>query len=129
MIVGIGTDIVEIRRVAKVFGGRASPLRRVLTEREQAQAAALPASRRAAFYAKRFAAKEAIAKALGVGIGARAHFHDIEITRGDSGAPVVALTGAALRTALEKSGGKPVRVLLSLSDDVFAQAHAVIESL
>lgn len=130
MIIGIGTDIVEIRRVGKAFERSGAALvRRVLTAREQAQAAALPESRRMAFYAKRFAGKEAVAKALGVGIGGQAHFHDIEITRDDSGAPVATLAGAALRTALKKSDGKPVRVFLSLSDDVFAQAYAVIESL
>lgn len=130
MIIGIGTDIVEIQRVKKAFDKVGAPLvRRLLTPGEQAQARQLPETRRAAFYAKRFAGKEAVAKALGVGIGSRARFCDIEITRDGNGAPVVTLGGVALQTAQSKSGGKPVRVFLSLSDDIFAQAYAVIETL
>ena len=87
---GIGTDIVEIARIAPLIG-REAFLRRVYTASERAylQAAPLPAQTAAGL----FCAKEAVAKALGTGFGAALAFTDVEIGRTGAGAPTVAVAG------------------------------------
>ena len=117
MIVGIGVDMVDSRRIAKSierFGSRF--LSRIFTDAEQAQAAGRADT--ALYYAKRFAAKEAIYKALAAsgidGLGWR----DAAIGNTERGAPVVTLTGAC-KTALERltpDGYNPV-ISISLSDE------------
>ncbi len=98
MIVGIGTDLVSQQRIAAVlsrFGDRF--MTRVLTPAECI--AAQQSDSAETFLARRWAAKEAAAKALGVGIGAEANFHDIEILPALSGAPDLVFSGAAAATA------------------------------
>lgn len=117
MIVGIGVDMVDSRRIAKSierFGSRF--LSRIFTDAEQAQAAGRADA--ALYYAKRFAAKEAIYKALAAsgidGLGWR----DADIGNTERGAPVVTLTGTC-KTALERltpDGYNPV-ISISLSDE------------
>jgi holo-[acyl-carrier protein] synthase len=99
MIVGIGTDIVEIERIATILSGASGEkfLERILTPAEQVLAAARGAqheARRAQFVAGRFAAKEAVAKAFGCGIGDPLSFQHIEILHDSLGKPqcVVATT-------------------------------------
>ena len=110
MILGIGTDLTQISRIDSVLersGERFS--HRVLNADELARA---PQPMTASFLAKRWAAKEAAAKALGTGIGEQAHFHDFTIANDPSGAPRLTLSGQALKT----SNGAGVWHL-SLSDD------------
>lgn len=124
MIRGIGTDIVEIKRVEEILsrlGERFAA--RILTESEliHYQHHHQPV----AFLAKRFAAKEAVAKALGTGIAKGIGFQQIEVTRSEHGAPEIKLTGAAAerQQALQ---GKVVH--LSLADEKdYAVAFAVLE--
>ena len=131
MILGIGTDLVDIRRIERSlerFGVRFAA--RLFTESEQA-AAESRARGRAAFYAKRFAAKEACAKALGTGFAAGVFWRDIEVTSGPDGAPVIELAGGALhRLNAVTPEGMIARVHLSLSDDhPFALAFVTISAV
>ena len=110
MILGIGTDLTQISRIDAALhrsGERFS--HRVLNAEELARA---PQPMTASFLAKRWAAKEAAAKALGTGIGEQANFHDFTITNDALGAPQLTLSGQALKTA----NGEGVWHL-SLSDD------------
>lgn len=112
-VLGVGTDIVELSRIEKINVERGQRLaRRILTEAEfvEFQVAKRPAN----FLAKRFAAKEAAAKALGTGIAQGVGFQDMEVFKADTGQPLMRLKGGAL-TRLEMLGAKSVH--LSLSDD------------
>ena len=125
MILGVGTDIIDIRRIEKTlmnFGTRFEE--RVFSEKERQKAATIEhANKRSAFFAKRFAAKEAIAKALGKGIGHAALFRDISIENDAHGKPIVILHNRAADTLGDAT------LHISLADDYpFAQAFAVIES-
>jgi len=130
MILGIGHDQTDMRRLQDTltrFGARF--LARVYTAQEQARAAAkanpLPT------YARRFAAKEALAKALGTGMGAQARWNEIGVVNGPAGQPQIELTGAAAArlAALTPIGHKAV-VHVSLSDEFpYASAFVIIEAL
>lgn len=126
MMIGIGTDIVEITRVRRIVDGDLGSrfLRRILTETELAQVAGKQA-RLAEFAASRFAAKEAVVKALGCGIGERTGFHDVEILSEPSGKPVCRLSGRT-REAVGFREGDRLHVTLSHSDG-HAVAFAVWE--
>ena len=98
MIIGIGTDLVQISRLAGVMERHPEPfLRRTYTAVEQA--AARERKNSLSFLAGRWAAKEAVSKALRTGIGAHCSFTDVEITRNADGAPRISLSGDALRTS------------------------------
>lgn len=118
MIVGIGTDMCDITRIEKVMTERGEQfVQRLLAPNETA----VPHS--AHTYAKRFAAKEAVAKALGTGIGEKLSFKDIRIEHTVAGQPVVVLSAEA-----QKLIGAQGRVHLSLSDEGgFALAFAIAE--
>jgi holo-[acyl-carrier protein] synthase len=122
-MIAIGTDIVEIGRVEAVFARQGQRfLARILTEREQAVARSL--AHPARYLAKRFAAKEAISKALGTGIGRRLSWQDLDIDAQRSGAPLVVLSSRG-RAVLESVGGS--RVLITISDErAYAVAFAVV---
>ena len=123
MALAIGTDIVEIKRIGSVVDRQGDRfVDRVLcySEREEYQRL----KRNTAFLAKRFAAKEAVAKALGTGIGHGVSFQDICISNNSKGAPEVDLSGGAAEV-LESLGGS--KVLLSLADEQsYAVAYVVI---
>ncbi|HEY1878764.1 MAG TPA: holo-ACP synthase [Caulobacteraceae bacterium] len=129
MIIGIGSDITDIRRIENSlerFGERF--VRRVFTEVERARA-----ERRAgpaATYAKRFAAKEACAKALGTGMRRGVFWRDMGVVNVRSGRPTLALTGgAAARLAEITPSGHTCVLHLTLSDEPpYAQAFVVIEA-
>ncbi len=108
-VVGIGTDLVDIDRMRSIINRRPRFVQRVFTEGEQAYCSATrdPSER----YAARFAAKEAVLKALGVGLGG-ADFGDIEVVRLPSGQPELKITGRAAALADERG---IVRWLLTLS--------------
>jgi holo-[acyl-carrier protein] synthase len=95
-VIGVGIDAVEVDRFRAVITRRPAVLDRLLTASEQAYGARHvdPVPR----WAVRFAAKEAVMKAMGVGVGA-CRFRDIEVTRAESGAPSVALSGRAAELA------------------------------
>lgn len=129
MILGIGSDVIDIRRVEKTlerFGERF--VQRLFTDEERAKAA--KRANPVATYAKRFAAKEACSKALGTGIGGGVFFRDMGVVNLPSGAPTMRLTGGALRRleAMTPKGMKTV-IHLTISDDhPLAQAMVVIEA-
>ena len=130
MIVGIGSDLSDIRRVAKTldrFGERFTA--RLFTETERARSERKPD--RAASYAKRFAAKEACAKALGTGIRRGVFWKDMGVVNARSGQPTMVLTGgAAARLLAIVPEGHVAAIHLSLTDDhPYAQAFVIIEAL
>lgn len=130
MIVGIGSDLCNIERIARSldrFGERFE--RRCFTSTERERAAKRPFTR-AGTYAKRFAAKEAFAKAVGTGIARGVHWRDIGVVNGPGGAPTLALAGGA-QAALDRvtPPGHEVRVHLTLTDDhPWAQAFVILEA-
>ncbi|MEQ8405333.1 MAG: holo-ACP synthase [Oceanicaulis sp.] len=130
MIIGIGTDIIDIRRIensVERFGERF--LNRVFTEGERAKAESR--RRRVDTYAKRFAAKEACAKALGTGIYRGVTWRQIEVVNLKGGKPTLKLTGAALErmTELTPAAMTP-QIHVTLTDDhPWAQAFVIIEAL
>ncbi len=130
MIIGIGSDLSDIRRVQNTldrFGERFS--RRCFTDIERTRSERKPD--KAASYAKRFAAKEACAKALGTGMRGSVYWRDMGVVNLPSGQPTLALTGgAAERLAVLLPEGHEARIHLSLTDDhPYAQAFVVIEAL
>lgn len=125
MIVGIGTDIVAVSRVASVHARLGERfVHRVLVEEERI---AMPAGDRGVrWLAKRWAAKEAVAKAFGTGIGGSIGFQDIVIGREAAGRPTVSLRGRGEFLAYDCGVS---RVLLSISDEGdMAMAFVVLES-
>jgi holo-[acyl-carrier protein] synthase len=117
MILGVGIDIIEVDRIAKSyerFGERF--LKRILHPGEIEYCLSHKAP--APFLAARFAAKEAISKAFGTGIGAQLSWQDMEVRRKPSGEPYVVLSGGG-EILMQARGGK--RLLISLSH---TQAHA-----
>lgn len=130
MIIGIGADLTDIRRIQATldrFGDRF--VRRCFTVIESQRSERKPD--RAASYAKRFSAKEACAKALGTGMRGAVHWRDMGVVNAPSGQPTLALTGgAASRLAAITPAGMVARIHLSLTDDHrWAQAFVVIEAL
>jgi holo-[acyl-carrier protein] synthase len=122
VIVGIGTDIVEVGRFERLSPG---VFERIFTTGEQEYCRSRGKGGAASF-AARFAAKEAVSKALGTGISGGIRFHDIEVESGQSGAPVCRLHGKA-QERLSALGG--VRVHLSLSHEKGqALAFAILEA-
>lgn len=94
----MGTDIVEIARIQKLLEGSAGRrfLERVLTEKERALAEQRDA-RLSEFVAGRFAAKEAVVKALGCGIGGEVGFHDLQIVPDAKGKPICSISDTSLQ--------------------------------
>ena len=130
MIIGIGSDITDIRSISDSldrFGERFT--RRCFTEIERVRSERKPD--RAASYAKRFSAKEACAKALGTGMRGSVYWRDMGVVNLPSGQPTLALTGgAAERLAALTPPGHSVNIHLSLTDDhPYALAFVVIEAL
>jgi holo-[acyl-carrier protein] synthase len=131
MIIGLGTDLCDIRRVERVmarFGDRF--LERVFTETERARAARRTEALRAGTFAKRFAAKEACAKALGTGFAKGVFHSDMGVVNLASGQPTLALTGGALaRLQAITPPGMRAEIALSLTDEVpYAFAQVIISA-
>ncbi len=130
MIIGVGADLCDIRRIQRSlerFGDRFK--QRCFTELEQARSDRKPDA--AWSYAKRFAAKEACAKALGTGMRADVYWRDMGVVNQRSGQPTLALTGHAREhlARLTPPGHEP-RIHLTLSDEhPYALAFVVIEAL
>jgi holo-[acyl-carrier protein] synthase len=125
MILGIGSDLIDIRRIEAVIGRHGDRfLARVFTEIERSRAECrMDAS---ATYAKRFAAKEACAKALGTGMRAGVFWRDMGVVNLASGRPTLALAGGALRRleAITPSGSE-AKIDLTITDE-WPLAHALV---
>jgi holo-[acyl-carrier protein] synthase len=131
LIVGIGSDLCDIERIANSlarFGDRF--VQRVFTPAEQAKAERRMLTR-AGTYAKRFAAKEAFSKAVGTGFRQGVFMRDIGVVNLPSGAPTLALTGGAkARLDALIPPGHAATVHLTMTDDhPWAQAFVIIEAL
>jgi holo-[acyl-carrier protein] synthase len=125
MILGIGNDVIDIRRIEKTldsYGERF--VQRIFTEVEIRKSERR--AQRAASYAKRFAAKEACSKALGTGFRAGVFWKDMGVVNEPSGKPTMLLTGGA-RARLDKMtpSGHSTRIHLTITDD-FPYAHAFV---
>ena len=122
-VMGLGTDIVQIDRLELQLSKSDKLAKRVLTEREFAQFE--QHNYPARFLAKRFAAKEAVAKALGTGIGRGVSWQHMEITRNTDGRPLMQLTGGARQKADQMNVAS---VHLSYSDErEYVVAFAVLD--
>jgi len=134
MILGIGTDIVETARIASLLdSAKERFLARNFTDEEQSLSLKRGhnGGHCAATLAKRFAAKEACAKALGTGISGGILFKEIGVMNDKKGAPALTLTGEALkRLEVITPAGKTARIHLSLSDEKeYACAYVMIEAV
>ena len=132
MIIGLGADLCDIRRVEKVlerFGDRF--VQRVFTETERARAARRTQSLHAGTYAKRFAAKEACAKALGTGFSRGVFHSDMGVVNLPTGQPTLALTGGALaRLQAITPPGLRAELSLTMTDEVpYAFAQVIITAV
>ncbi|MBA8834557.1 holo-ACP synthase [Rhizobium leguminosarum] len=130
MIIGIGSDLIDIRRIEKSierFGERFT--HRCFTEIERARSDRR--ANRGESYAKRFAAKEACSKALGTGIAQGVFWKDMGVVNLPSGKPTMVLSGAAalILESLLPAGHRPA-IHLTITDDYpLAQAFVIIEAL
>jgi holo-[acyl-carrier protein] synthase len=127
MIIGLGSDITDIRRIEKVIGRHGDRfLERIFTESERKRAERK--AKRVETYAKRFAAKEACAKALGTGIRGGVWWRDMGVVNLPSGRPTMQLTGGALRRLEAMTPpGFEARIDLTISDEwPLAQAFVLI---
>lgn len=125
MILGIGIDIIEVGRIQashEKFGDRF--LNRILHPNEISYCLSYKAP--APFLAARFAAKEAISKAFGTGIGAKLGWRDMEVARKETGEPFVILHEGGQRL-LQERGGRGVLISLSHTQN-YAAAVALLES-
>jgi holo-[acyl-carrier protein] synthase len=130
MIIGIGSDLIDIRRIEKSlerYGERFTA--RIFTEVEQEKSDRR--KQRAASYAKRFAAKEACSKALGTGLSHGVFWRDMGVVNLPGGKPTMHLTGgAAERLAEILPAGHRAAIHLTITDDFpLAQAFVIIEAL
>ncbi|HEY0439118.1 MAG TPA: holo-ACP synthase [Xanthobacteraceae bacterium] len=130
MIIGIGSDLIDIRRIEQVLERHGERfIARVFTATERARAERR--ANRAATYAKRYAAKEACAKALGTGLRAGVFWRDMGVVNEPSGRPTLHLTGGARSRlqALMPPGLEP-RIDLTITDEwPMAQALVVISAV
>ena len=134
MIVGIGSDLIDIRRVEKVIERHGARfIDRIFTEAEQAKAERRAKAPRSliATYAKRFAAKEACAKALGTGIREGVWWRDMGVVNLPGGRPTMRLSGGALaRLEALLPPGHEARIDLTITDDwPLAQAFVIISAV
>jgi len=130
MIIGLGSDLIDIRRIEKTlerFGPRF--VERLFTDVEQSKSEGR--KNRAASYAKRFAAKEACAKALGTGLRKNVFWRDMGVVNLRSGKPTMALTGGALaRLEAITPAGMKAQIDLTITDDFpLAQAIVIISAV
>ena len=130
MILGLGSDITDARRIAKVIERHGDRfLTRIFTDIERAKAERRKNS--AETYAKRFAAKEACAKALGTGIRGGVWWRDMGVVNMPSGRPTMKLTGGALkRLQAITPNGYEARIDLTISDEgPMAVAFVIISAV
>src|SRR5258707_8233664 len=129
MILGIGSDLIDIARIAGVIGRYGERfLDRIFTETERRKSDRR--ANRAASYAKRYAAKEACSKALGTGFRAGVFWRDLGVVNLPSGRPSMVLTGGALeRLQAMLPAGMAARIDLTITDEPpLAQALVIISA-
>jgi holo-[acyl-carrier protein] synthase len=132
MIIGIGSDILDIRRIERTIERHGYRfLERIFTTAERAKAEKRTERIRAATYAKRFAAKEAASKALGTGFRAGVFWRDLGVVNLPSGQPTLRLTGgAAERLKAITPAGHGAVIALTMTDEFpYAQAMVVITAV
>ena len=132
MILGLGSDICDIRRIEAVIAHHGDRfLERVFTPVERARAGRRTAKIQAATYAKRFAAKEAAAKALGTGFRKGVFFSDLGVVNLPGGQPTLHMTGgAAARLAAITPPGMRAMVALTMTDEhPYAFAQVIISAV
>ena len=133
MIIGIGSDLIDIRRVEKVMSKFEQRfIKRCFTEIEKAKAERRrPGGTHLDTYAKRFAAKEACSKALGTGFSGGVFMKDIGVVNLPSGAPTLELTGGALKRLQDLTpAGLTAHIHLTLTDEPpLGKALVIIEAL
>ncbi len=132
MIIGLGSDLCDIRRIERVLDRHGDRfLQRVFTAAERARAARRTASLRAGTLAKRFAAKEACAKALGTGFAQGVFHRDLGVINLSSGQPALRLTGgAADRLRAITPSGQGAHLALTLTDEYpYAFAQVIISAV
>ena len=132
MILGLGSDIVDIRRIEAAIARHGERfLERVFTPVERAKAERRTERIRAATFAKRFAAKEAASKALGTGFRQGVFFSDLGVVNLPSGQPTLRMTGgAADRLAAMTPPGTVASVALTMTDEYpYAYAQVIISAV
>jgi holo-[acyl-carrier protein] synthase len=132
MILGLGSDIVDIRRIESAiarFGDKF--LHRIFTETERARAMRRTEKLRAPTYAKRFAAKEAASKALGTGFRQGVFFADLAVVNLRSGQPTIQMTGgSAIRLAAITPAGMVPVIHVTMTDEYpYAYAQVIISAV
>ncbi len=132
MIIGLGSDLCDIRRIEAVMARHGEKfLARVFTDMERAKANRRTERIRAGTYAKRFAAKEAASKALGTGFSQGVFMRDLGVVNLPSGQPTLRLTGgAAQRLAAITPPGHRAEIALTMTDEYpYAQAQVIITAV
>ncbi|HEV7457223.1 MAG TPA: holo-ACP synthase [Roseococcus sp.] len=132
MIIGLGSDLCDIRRIETVLARHGEKfLARVFTDIERAKAERRAERIRAGTYAKRFAAKEAASKALGTGFSQGVFMRDLGVVNLPSGQPTLRLTGgAARRLAAITPPGHRAEIALTMTDEYpYAQAQVIITAV
>ncbi len=125
-ILGIGTDIVNIKRIEKSLKSHGNDFKEKIFLKNEIKYCDKK-NNPSAFYAKRFAAKEALSKALGIGIRNGLNFKNIEIKNDNYGKPYIKLNGAAETFLKKKAKNKKYSIYVSLTDEKsFAHATVVI---
>ena len=125
-IFGIGTDIVNIKRMEKTLKKSGSSFKKKIFSKDEISYCENK-NNPSSFYAKRFAAKEALSKALGTGIRKGISFKNIEISNDNFGKPYIKLRGSTEAFLKKKLKAKRYSIYLSLSDDApWAQATVII---
>jgi holo-[acyl-carrier protein] synthase len=132
MILGLGSDICDIRRIERSlerFGDRF--VNRVFSATEQRRAERRHGRARSGTYAKRFAAKEAASKALGTGFASGVHMSDLQVVNLAGGQPTLRLSGgAAARLAALTPSGMRARIDLTMTDEYpYAYAQVIISAV
>jgi holo-[acyl-carrier protein] synthase len=130
MIIGLGSDLIDIRRIEKTLARHGERfMGRIYTETERRKSDGR--AQRAASYAKRFAAKEACAKALGTGLRKGVFWRDMGVVNLPGGKPSLELTGGALKRLQEITPpGHEAQIDLSITDDFpLAQAIVIISAV
>jgi holo-[acyl-carrier protein] synthase len=130
MIIGLGSDLIDIRRIEKTLARHGERfMGRIYTETERRKSDSR--AQRAASYAKRFAAKEACAKALGTGLRKGVFWRDMGVVNLPGGKPSLKLTGGALKRLQEITpAGHEAHIDLSITDDFpLAQAIVIISAV
>jgi holo-[acyl-carrier protein] synthase len=131
VILGLGSDICDIRRIESAIARHGDRfLMRVFTDTERAKADRRTEKIRAATYAKRFAAKEAAAKALGTGFRDGVFFSDLGVVNLPSGQPTLRMTGGAARRLIAVTpAGMVADVALTMTDEYpYAYAHVIVSA-